>query len=210
MSLIRVIGYSLGFYALKGGVFAIATGGAQMVYGPENSFLNSNNSIGLALAMNIPILLYLLKREQSAKVRWLLRAMLVFSYPAIICTYSRGAWLGMVLVTALAVLKSRRKFMLMGLAGLLGGVLLIVGPMIAPDRLEQRYDTLVNYEEDTSAESRFWNWEFCRRVGFARPLTGGGFDYYDPRLYDRYYPEFKERWGDRILVLSQCLVNYLR
>ena len=43
-SLIRVIGYSLGFYGLKGGVFAIATGGAEMVYGPENSFLNSNNS----------------------------------------------------------------------------------------------------------------------------------------------------------------------
>ena len=82
--------------------------------------------------------------------------------------------------------------------------------MIAPERLEQRYDTLVNYEEDSSAESRFWNWEFCRRVGFARPLTGGGFDFYDPRLYDRYYPEFKERWGDRILVLSQCLVHHPR
>src|SRR4029077_4677154 len=110
-SLIRVIGYSLGFYGLKGGVFSVATGGAEIVYGPENSFLNSNNSIGLALAMNIPILLYLLKREQSAKVRWLLKVMLVFTYPAIICRYSRGAWLGMIMVTAVGVLKSRRKFM---------------------------------------------------------------------------------------------------
>src|SRR6185295_4905766 len=58
-ALIRVIGYSLGFFGLKGGVFAVISGGNLLVYGPEQSFLYANNSIGLALAMNLPNLFYL-------------------------------------------------------------------------------------------------------------------------------------------------------
>src|SRR5437773_9564034 len=84
-SLIRVIGLSLGFYGLKGGIFALASGGGMMVFGPQDSFLYANNSIGLALVMNIPILLYLIKQEPSARLRWLIKAMLLFSYPAIVC-----------------------------------------------------------------------------------------------------------------------------
>lgn len=195
---IRIIGFSLGFYGIKGGLFAILSGGGFLVYGPEISFLAANNSIGLALAMNIPMLLYLLKNEELAWVRWIVRAMLLFSYPAIICTYSRGAWLGLVMVTALSVLNSRRKFLVVPLAGALAVVLQSVVPEITPNRLAQRYDSLVNYEEDSSAQSRFWNWEFCKRVGLARPLTGGGFNFYTLESYARFYPEFMERWPGKV------------
>jgi probable O-glycosylation ligase (exosortase A-associated) len=61
--------------------------------------------------------------------------------------------------------------------------------------LVDRYDVLVNYEKDASAESRLWNWEFCKRVGLTNPLNGGGFDFYSNELYPIYYPEFIERWG---------------
>lgn len=197
-SLIRIIGLSLGFYGLKGGVFAFVTGGASMVYGPENSFLYANNSIGLALAMNVPILVYLLKSERIWWVRWTIAAMLFFSYPAIICTYSRGAWLGLVMVTGLSVLRSRHRFFMVALAGIVVVVLQAVVPQVAPDRLVQRYDSLVNYEEESSAQSRFWNWEFCARVGLARPLTGGGFNFYTLESYARFYPEFTERWPGKV------------
>lgn len=196
--LIRVIGYSLGFYGLKGGLFAILSGGGDIVFGPEKSFLYANNSIGLALAMNIPILLYLLKNEELPRVRWIIRAMLFFSYPAIICTYSRGAWLGAAMATALSLLKSRRKYLTVVSAGLIGMVLVMVLPQIAPDRLVTRYDSLVHYEQETSAQSRFWNWEFCKRVGLARPMTGGGFDFYSIRSYAEFYPEFLERWPGKV------------
>ncbi len=196
--LVSVIGLSLGFYGLKGGIFAVATGGGMIVYGPENSFLYANNSIGLALAMNIPILIYLLKNAQAQWLRLSIKAMLLFSYPAIICTYSRGAWIGMLAATALSVLKSKNKFLMVGVVGALTMVLVSVAPMIAPQHLVQRYDDLVNYEQETSAQSRFWNWEFCRRVGFARPLVGGGFDYYTLESYDKFYPEFQDRWPGKV------------
>jgi probable O-glycosylation ligase (exosortase A-associated) len=193
-SLMRVMGYSLGLYALKGGIFAIVSGGGYMVWGPEGSFLEANNSIGLALAMNIPILLGLLKIERNKWLRLILMAMLVFSYPAIVCTYSRGAWIGMAMVTILSVLKSRKKFITVAAAGLAAVVLQAVLPQIAPEQLRYRYDQLVEYQDESSAQSRFWNWEFCRRIGMARPLTGGGFKFTSIENYQRYYPEFLERW----------------
>jgi probable O-glycosylation ligase (exosortase A-associated) len=196
--LLRIIGLSLGFYALKGGIFAIVTGGNEMVYGPEDSFLYANNSIGLALAMNIPILLFLLKRERITGLRWVLRAMLIFSYPAIICTFSRGAWLGLAMVTMLAFLKSKYKFILVAVIGVLMVVLQMTIPNIISGRIGQRYENLVNYEDESSAQSRLWSWEFCKRVGMARPLTGGGFNYYSLDAYARYYPEYLARWPGKV------------
>jgi putative inorganic carbon (hco3(-)) transporter len=196
--LIRVVGYSLGFYGLKGGFFAIVSGGELTVWGPENSFLFANNSIGLGLAMNIPILLYLLKIEQSIWLRWVLRLSLILTYPAIVCTYSRGAWLGMVIVTVATVIKSRRKFYAIASIGIVALAFEIFVSPIAPERLQDRYDTLVNYQEDASAQSRFWNWEFCKRVGIARPVSGAGFDFYRLESYATFYPEFLARWPGKV------------
>ena len=206
-ALIRIVGYSLGFYGLKGGFFALLSGGAIIVYGPESSFLWANNSIGLALAMNIPILLYLLMVEQSRLLQWILRSMLVFTYPAIICTYSRGAWLGMLVVTAASVLQSRRRILLMGGACVVVLVLQTILPSKTPERLVTRYDSLVNYEEDASAQSRFWNWEFCKRVGFARPVAGAGFDLYSVESYAKFYPEFLERWPGKVWSCHSSLLT---
>jgi probable O-glycosylation ligase (exosortase A-associated) len=193
-ALLRVIALSLGFFAAKGGIFVILTGGSHLVYGPEESFLAANNSIGLAMAMNVPLLAYLSKIETRPWLRQIMRVMLVLSYPAVICTYSRGAWVGLAVATVVIIFKSRRRFIMVAAAGLLIVMLLPLMSRLTPQRLVQRYDTLVNYEDDSSAESRFWNWEFCRRVGMARPFTGGGFDFYSIDLYARYYPEFLERW----------------
>ena len=194
LSLLRVIALSVGFFAAKGGVFAIASGGNHLVYGPDPSFLAANNSIGLAMAMNVPLLAYLAKIESRQWLRQIMRAMLVLSYPAVVCTYSRGAWLGLAMATVLIVFKSRHRFVTAAATGIVIAILIPLLSHLAPTRLTQRYDTLANYEKDASAESRFWNWEFCRRVGTARPLTGGGFDFYSIRLYATYYPEFLERW----------------
>lgn len=193
--LLRVIALILGFHGLKGGIFVILSGGQHIVWGPEGSFLEANNAIGLALAMNIPLLLYLWKIETVAWLRWLIIAMLFFSYPAILGTYSRGAWLGLAIVTVLLFLRSKHKFVLAPAAGIFALITIPFLSQIVPERMVQRYDILVNYEKDDSAISRFWNWEFCKRVGMAHPLTGGGFDYYNVDLYPIYYPEFVQRWG---------------
>ena len=168
-----------------------------MILGPEGSFLEANNSIGLALAMNVPLLYYLSRTEARPWLRKVIIVMFWGSFPAVICTYSRGAWLGLAVATVLLFLRMKHRF----LVGAALGLLAIIGasalPLIIPQRLSNRYDQLVNYEEDDSAESRFWNWEFCRRVGMARPLTGGGFNFSTKATHAEYYPEFLERWPEK-------------
>src|SRR5262245_17487351 len=60
-----VIGLSIGFYGLKGGLFSMGTSGEQRVWGPGTSIIGANNAIGLALNMCLPILWYLAAEERG-------------------------------------------------------------------------------------------------------------------------------------------------
>jgi len=196
--LIRVIALSLGFHAAKGGIFVLATGGTQVVFGPEGSFLLGNNSLGVALAMNVPLLFFLWKTETAAWLRWIAAAMIVLSYPATMGTYSRGAWIALAVSTGLMVWRSRYRTPLLVMVAVM---VLAAAPLVErviPDRAADHYERLVNYDQDTSAQSRFWNWEFCKRVAVANPLLGVGFDFYSLDAYRTYYPEFLERWPGKV------------
>lgn len=196
--LIRIIALSLGFYAAKGGLFVLATGGTQIVLGPEPSFLLGNNSLGLAFAMNVPLLFYLWKTETKSWLRWIAASMLVLSYPATMGTYSRAAWIGLAVATAIMTLRSKYSVQLILAIGILGLLATPLLERLVPDRAADRYDLLVNYDEDPSAQSRLWNWEFCKRVAMANPLLGAGFDLYSLDAYRTYYPEFLERWPGKV------------
>ena len=198
--MMKAIALSIGLLAIKNGLFGIVTRGSQMVWGPENSFLYANNAIGLAMAINVPLLYYLIQVESNQWLRRLMWVMLGLSVPAIVCTFSRGAWLGLAAAIGLILLKSKYRYFI-GISGAVG-VFFIISflPFLAnsdllPERVQTRLDQLVNYEEEGSAVSRFWNWEGCKRVGLANPLTGEGFDYYSPLIYVKYYPEFIEKYG---------------
>lgn len=192
--LVRVVAYCLGFHGLNTGLFVILTGGAHRVWGPENSFLHANNMIGLALAMNVPMLWYQARLER----RWYLKAaaysMMFLSYPAVVATFSRGAWLGLAASTMYIVLRSRYRLVLGVLAVAIGIAIL---PFL-PDTVTNRYDDLVNYEEESSAQSRFWNWTFAWHVFKGNPITGAGFSYYSLDAYEKYYPEFLDAWPGKV------------
>src|SRR5207249_4450569 len=131
LQFVRVVALSVGFLGLKGGLFAIANGGQAMVSGPAKSYLEANNAIGLVLAMNLPLLFHLRRMESNRWLRRLVTVMLLLSYPAIICTFSRSAWLGAAAVTLVMVWKSRHRLVLTG--GLLIAVALMA-PM-TPERV---------------------------------------------------------------------------
>lgn len=200
--MLKVIALALGFHAFKIGLYVIRTGAQSAVFGPDASFLEANNSMGMALAMNAPLLFYLAKVEENAWVRRLMLFMLVMTYPAVIGTFSRGAWVALGAASGLFVVRSQRK----GSLALLGVMLAALSPVWLPvaaeklvsDKMAERYDLLRNYEEDDSAQSRFWNWTFCAKVGFAHPIEGGGFDYYSVDAYATYYPEFLLKYPGKI------------
>ena len=195
--LIRVISFSIGYLGIKGGLWAIITGGEFLVWGPENSFLYENNSIGLALVMNIPILFYLLKIETNNWIRCLIKIMLFFSFFAAIFTYSRGAWLGLATVIGLIILKSKYKLPIVFASIVIGFLVLPVISEFSPHRISDRFDTLVNYKDDESAQSRLLSWELCSRVGLFNPFHGGGFEFISEDIYEKYIPGILEAWSQR-------------
>jgi probable O-glycosylation ligase (exosortase A-associated) len=173
--LFLVIALSVGFYGLKGGIWSILTGGHHRVYGPDNTLLGSNNAVGLALNMTLPLLFYLARDEPRRWLRWLMRAMFWFSIPAILFTYSRGALLGLLVVLPLVLLKGRRN-VLLGLASVAVLALAVawVGDMV-PQAWWNRMGTIVSYEADGSARGRLDAWWVATQIALAYPVTGGGF-----------------------------------
>jgi probable O-glycosylation ligase (exosortase A-associated) len=193
--LLRVIALSLGFYAVKGIGFVFLRGSESTVLGPSGSFLHANNMIGLALAMNLPLLAYLIKKEEQAWLRWIYRAMFLCSYPTILFTYSRGAWLGMAAVSVLMALRSRYKFRIAAGAAFFALFLAPFAITLVPERLVDRYEELENYETESSAQMRFGSWTYCWRVAKDNPITGGGFNHYSVFTYEKYAPEFLDEYG---------------
>jgi len=154
--------------------------------GPERSFLEANNAIGLALAMNVPLLFFQARLERNVWIKRLMWAMAALSYPAVIATFSRGAWLGLAAGTAMIVSMLPFRWKIVATVAVV--VIALIAIPLMPERVTNRYEQLEGYETESSAQSRFWNWQTAWNVAVARPVFGAGFDYYSFKVYAMYYP----------------------
>jgi putative inorganic carbon (HCO3(-)) transporter len=187
-----VVAFSLGFHAVKGGQFAIRSGGQGTVYGPEPSIIAGNNNIGLAINMCLPILWYL-AYEERGYLKMILYSMFFLSIPGVMFTYSRASALTLPLVLIAIVIKGRNRSLMIG-SMLVGTILLL--PFI-PQRFWDRQNSILTYDQDRSAMSRLDNWKFCWDLAVDRPLTGGGFGYNTRDTFQKYAPEFLYTYGGR-------------
>jgi len=202
--LLWVIALSLGFYGVKAGVWGILTGGQHRFDGPEGSFLEGNTNIGLALVMNLPILWYLREDESRSWLRWTLLGACALSIVAILVTYSRGAFLGLVAVLGMLALRGRNKA-----AGVfILCVTALVIALLLPEQWSQRMETIQGYEQDNSSMERIDAWTFAWRVGVESPLVGAGFRCFTPEMYQRYYPESRNYRVDAHSIFFQVLAEH--
>jgi probable O-glycosylation ligase (exosortase A-associated) len=192
--LLLLIALSLGFYGFKGGVFAIVTGGQHMVYGPPNSFIDDNTSVGLALNMILPLLFYLAKSEEKWWLKRILQLTFFLTILAILFTYSRGAWLGLLAVLGLIFLTFTLRTKIIITVILL--FLLPVALVKIPEKVVDRMVTIQAYEQDSSAQARLGAWKTAWLVVVNRPFTGGGFQIIDDHNWSRFYnPEHTPGMG---------------
>ncbi len=174
-ALLFVVVASIGFYGFKGGIFSIVHGGAERVQGPENSFIDGNTFIGLALNMVIPLLVALALDESRRWMRRLLYLTAGLSVIASIFTYSRGAWLGLAVIIPLVLLQLKMTPRIIVVIGLVLSA--AFASAIFPEKVFQRADTIANYEEDGSANQRLESWSVAWNVAKDRPLVGAGFEF---------------------------------
>ncbi|MBI2216448.1 MAG: putative O-glycosylation ligase, exosortase A system-associated [Candidatus Rokubacteria bacterium] len=201
--LLWVIALSIAFYGVKGGIWAIATGGQNQVLGPPDSFIEGNTMLGLALDMVLPILLFL--RRQTPR-RWLRHVMLA---AALLCalsalmTYSRGAFIGLAIVSVALLLRVRAKAALLVLLVLA----VLVAPAVIPERWFQKMDTIKTYQEDESAMSRITAWGISYQLALERPLFGGGFRTLTSDVWSRFVPGYT-RDTDAHSIYFQVLAEH--
>ena len=173
---------SFAFFALKGSVFGVLTGGEDKVYGPKYSMIYDNNDFGLAMNMALPMFVAFARTEKSKVLRWGFWAAMPMGMMAVILTYSRGGMLGLATVLFAMLMKSKRRFL--GLAGLVLAVPLVF--LVAPDKWIERMQTLKNFGADHSAQARFHSWIFASRLVLDHPILGGGFQTFTAPLYLHY------------------------
>jgi probable O-glycosylation ligase (exosortase A-associated) len=183
--LLLTIGWSFGVLVVKAVPFMILTGGSFRLYGPPGSMVADNNDLGLVLNMTLPMFFFLARVDENTTMRRMLWFVFIFTIPAILFTYSRGALVGLATVMFLMVMRLRQRLVLIPILCLAAGFAVL----FTPERWQKRMDfrregALV----DDSAMSRFNAWRYSWNLATDFPLTGAGFDAYTPQLFERYAP----------------------
>lgn len=184
--LIYVIVGSIGFYGVKGGIFTIATGGQYLIFGPENSFFQGNNGLGLVMLMVLPLMRFVHLQLQNRWARMAMVAMMLLTGLSILATYSRGAVVGAAAVGLYLLLKSRKKLLFIPVTVLT--VVLVILPFM-PDSWYQRVETIKDFRTDPSVTGRFNAWSFAWNISQERPITGGGYGVFSKSLFLVYAPD---------------------
>jgi len=180
---IWVIALSIGFFGVKGGIFTILTGGSARVWGPEGSFIAGNNEVALAMLMVLPLMRYLQLQATNTWIRRGLVTAMLLTAIAILGTQSRGALLGIIAIGAFFWWKSPYK---MG-STIMVGVVMAVVFMFMPQSWWDRMNTIQNYQEDGSAQSRMNSWWVAFRMA-NDSITGGGANMFTPAIFRKYAP----------------------
>ncbi len=186
LAAVWVIAVSIGFYAVKGGVFTLASAGAYRVWGPAESFIADNNALALATVMSIPLWAYLYTQHDNRWVRWAIAVCIALSAVSAFGSHSRGALLAVSAIAVFLWLKGRRKLLLGALLACLGVALVA----FMPEDWEARMRTIGEYRQDDSAQGRIQTWTMLFNLALDRPLIGGGFEPYQAWIFERYNPEY--------------------
>ena len=183
--LVWVIVVSLAFFGVKGGFFAAITGGNYLVWGPDGSFFEDNNAVGLVLIMMLPLAHYLAQTVERRSFRWGIYGGMALSGVAILSTHSRGALLAASTMMIMLWYKSEKKLAT-------GVAMLIMAPVaisFMPKEWFDRMETITDYQEDASAMGRINAWWFAFNLALDRPVVGGGFQTFSKELFAVYAPD---------------------
>jgi probable O-glycosylation ligase (exosortase A-associated) len=180
--MIWVIVISIGFYGIKGGGFALL-GHGGVINGPPGTMMGDNNSVALAVVMQIPLVFYLWKHTRLAWLRFGLALAIPLEILMVIGSHSRGGVIALSVMLGAFWLRADRKIVY----GLVGAAMVVGALAIMPDVIWERLGTLNNVQADGSFEGRVMAWHIA--VDIAQDYFPFGVGFYSEQqaqIWDRY------------------------
>jgi putative inorganic carbon (hco3(-)) transporter len=179
-----VIALSLAFYGVKGGLFTLASGGANRVYGPSGTYIAENNALAVALIMTIPLMRFLQTTLQKKWQRVAMTIAMLLCAVSSLGSQSRGALLAISAMLAVLWWRGKNKLMTIALIAFAGVSVL----SFMPETWWSRMQSIESYQQDTSAMGRIGAWTMAVNLAKDR-LIGGGFAIWRADLFARYSPD---------------------
>lgn len=184
-TIVWAIVLSVSSYAAMEACKFFISGGSHRITG-KAGIIQDRNDLAVAINMCIPLIVYLRHMTKHVLVKKGLLILIVLNIFAIIGTYSRGGFIGLVLLGAAFWWISDRKLIF----GLLAAIAIPLFFAYAPGEWKERQDTVSTAAtQDGSFIGRLWAWKISTMIAMDYPLTGGGFHAVKDRLlWNRYAP----------------------
>lgn len=181
ISLLVVIGYTIGRHT---GYGLLNKQAAHWVMTP---FFNDHTSYGAVIAMFIPFLVFFsFRAESGAAMRWVSRGVLLILLIAFVLSYTRAAWLSLILaagVWVLIKLQIRFRTMMYSLISVLAVVFLFQKQILeyleknddeSSSNLIEHFSSMSNITSDASNLERLNRWSAAVRMFHDKPVFGFG------------------------------------
>lgn len=166
-----VIALGLGIHGVLNGLKTISSAGGHLMLGPQGTMLDDRNHLSVALAMVLPLILYLHTYTVNRLVRIAYLGTFCVVVLAILGGGSRGGFISVSVVGVWLVLTSRRK----GLAIALVMTAVAGFLAFAPADITDRMNTIQDVEGDSSFMGRVFAWRVSSAIALVNPVFGGGF-----------------------------------
>lgn len=178
-------------YAAMEATKFILSGGGHQIVGRAGVIIDRND-FAVAINMCIPLIFFLIYVTKHPMVKKFLWVIALLNIVAVIGTYSRGGFIGLIIIAFAAWLKSNRKIIWLLLATLCLPILY----QKTPEEWRERQATVKTAAtEDESFIGRLWAWKISVLIAMEDPLTGGGYRAVtDPMLW-RYHAPFTPNLG---------------
>ncbi|WP_158501673.1 O-antigen ligase [Vitiosangium sp. GDMCC 1.1324] len=171
--LLACLALIVGSLVTSRGVIAWHFAGVDMVEGYRARWVGvyaDPNRMAMSVGIIVPLAVAFVVRRQSP---WMLRVACgvaaAMAIAAMVFSYSRGGFLGLVAAAGTWVLLERRLGRTIVVAAVAAAML-----MLSPESFWARTRSVSSYEEDASAMSRVQAWTVASRVSLEHPLLGVG------------------------------------
>ncbi|MGI9450620.1 MAG: putative O-glycosylation ligase, exosortase A system-associated [Geminicoccaceae bacterium] len=159
------------YYSVKGGLAFLISGGAYRFEGPPGTSIGDNNHLAAAFLLAIPLINYLRLHAATRMVRNGLTGLLVLTILAVLCTQSRGGFIGLVVLGGVFWWMSGRRISHIA-AGL---AIMCIAVALASENLVSRLQTIESaHQQDASFLGRVVSWQMHVDAALDRPLVGAG------------------------------------